>query len=83
MAVKETYSQIVLGGNGGTVVEKEDEDPCEHASTDASTDDELVMDLSITSGSGTLCVFGCHSVPGLLFLCVFTPLLDYFGLFFV
>ncbi|KTF71030.1 hypothetical protein cypCar_00047842, partial [Cyprinus carpio] len=38
--VKETYSQIVVNGNGGTVVE-EDEDPYEHVSTDASTDDEL------------------------------------------
>lgn len=40
VAVKETYSQI--GGNGGTVVEEDDdEDPYEHVSTDASTDDEL------------------------------------------
>lgn len=43
VAVKETYSQIVVNGNGGTVVEEEDddEDPYEHVSTDASTDDEL------------------------------------------
>ncbi len=31
-----------------------------------------------TSGSGTLCVFGCRSGPGLHFLYDFIPLLDYF-----
>ncbi|XP_056597167.1 uncharacterized protein LOC130415452 isoform X2 [Triplophysa dalaica] len=41
VTVKETYSRIALGGNDGPVVEKEDEDPFEDASTDASTDDEL------------------------------------------
>lgn len=41
VAVKETYSQIVVNGNGGSVVEEDDEDPYENVSTDASTDDEL------------------------------------------
>ncbi|XDV10893.1 hypothetical protein PO909_000004 [Leuciscus waleckii] len=41
VAVKETYSQIVVNGNGGNVVEEDDEDPYEHVSTDAFTDDEL------------------------------------------
>ncbi|XP_026105141.1 uncharacterized protein LOC113076671 [Carassius auratus] len=41
VAVKETYSQIVVNGNGGSVVEEDDEDPYEYVSTDASTDDEL------------------------------------------